>query len=534
MMTRWLSVLAVVGGCQTDPRYGVVSQGLDQDPTGSLDGAGSGVIGGWAFDPDTPGGPITVAIYVDGSPVQVALANQYRSDLAGVCPELGGDCAFTWNYSFGEGFGDGSHSVVAYAIGVSSGGQPDGDNVALNDGVPITFSDGCKYLNLSSLPGYNSSAYDWCEGNGGYWTDRQKYTTLVGNPGVYVGVDNAAGGTIFQLRGAALDQANTGNVFWGNNLEAEHGGGAIQVSLYGIDDKDDVNEFPMCNGPASTQNPKVWNPIQAQGSACGWGNLNTGVANQVTTGCYVANTTSTTCASTGTTYYTKETNPFDDTMQAQAIGGLTYEQWVTPLAGYAEIRYRVIANNLNDDNEHRTNVTWSDWPQEVPAFYTAEGMSAAFYSYTGSQPFKSQPVTTFHRPTKTQSGYLSLPLPPKSGLTYPNGPSNQGCASENWWGACDPDATRCVTIATFDLLATEGSIAEAPMEMLQYPTGTVEAYLSPIGWFNLAEGSDVSWTIYVFPYRYDQVPYGSTLTTRQIIYELAQAAGVSGRVCPTQ
>jgi hypothetical protein len=516
MYTIVRCLLVVLLACSESVEHlGAVQRSLDQ-PTGSLDGAGQGVIGGWAYDPDYAG-PTTVAIYVDGKAVQVAIANNYRSDLVDVCTAAKGYCAFTWSYAFGEGFGDGTHSVVAYAIGVDSTGAADGQNIALNDGVATTFADGCQYLDVGTLPGHHSSAYEWCEGNGGYWSERQTNTTLVSNSGVFVGVDNAAGGTMFQLRGTALDKNNTGNVFWGNNLTAEHGGASIQLSVYGDDAFMDASNITTCPGP------KLFNPIQAQGSACGWGNLNTGVADPVTVGCYVASNASVTCSSSGTTYYTKQQNPYNDSVDTLAVSDLTFEQWVTPLQGYVAVMYRVTTgSSFNYNLEKSYSVEWDNRPQELPAFFTAEGIYSDFYSYTGGSPFQNKPVTTFG-PSPT--GFLNLPLPTGSTLTYPHGVSKLGCASENWWGVCDADATRCVTVATFDLVATEGWIASNPLN-------DVEGYITPIGPFAIGEKFSRMWTVYVFPTRYDQIPYTSTQTTRQIIYGLAQAAGVSGRKCP--
>ena len=172
---------------------------------------------------------------------------------------------------------------------------------------------------------------------------------------------------------------------------------------------------------------------------------------------------------------------------------------------------------------------WDSRPQEIPALFSAEGINAWFYSYSGTAPYSNGPVTTFGPPdTTTFPGgrYLELPRAapyPHAGYTLAQ---NVGCATENWWGVCNTGGTECLTVATFDPVAAEGWIAAS--------ANPVESYLTPIGGFALGSGFSRNWSIYVFPYRYDQVPYTNTLTTRQIIYQLAAAAGIgtTGRTCP--
>jgi len=493
---------------------------LSQTAYGFLDGAGGGIIGGWAYDPDYAG-PIRVHIYVDGALVQVATAGNFRPDLTGACPKTGGHCAFTWSYAQSQGFGaanyngTGQHQVIAYAIGVDPAGMPDNQNPSLTNSLKL-FNDSCSFL------GTSSSAIEWCQGNPGYWTARQQDTTLLINDGAYVGVDKSYGGTIFQLRGKNLEGALLGDVVWGRNLLAEHGGAAMQLSLWGFDAA--ANTQVTCNG-----SPRIWNPIQAQGARCGWNDA----TNDVVASCFVADDgPSSTCGTpSGGTYYTKQTSPNNFTVNGPAVSGLTFEQWVTPLPGYAKVRYRVTADATTFDfsAEKTSPVQWDSRPQEIPALFSAEGVNAAFYAYTGSTPYTNAAVTVFGPPDTTtypDGRYLELPR----AAPYPHAgdvrAQNAGCATENWWGVCDANATRCITVATFDTTASEGWIASS--------ANPTEAYLTPIGSFALGSTFSKSWSVYLFPYRYDQVPYTNLQTTRQIIYQLASAAGigVTGRTCP--
>lgn len=513
MRTSWFVACLGVIGCGVDAREhdGSAVQAVSQAPYGSLDGAGNGIIGGWAYDPDYAG-PLIVHIYVDGALVQVAIADSFRPDLTGVCPKTGGHCSFTWDYSHGEGFGPGNflgtgtHQIVAYAIGVAANGLADGDNPALS-GSPKSFTDGCSFL------GTSSSAVPWCA-NPAYWTGRQADTTLLGNPGIRVGVDASYGGTIFQLQSTAQEPALTGHVVWSKNLLAEHGGAALQLSVWGNDAA--TSQRALCSPGA----PRLWNPIQAQGGQCGWDDH----SNDVIAACFVANDDpSSVCgSSTGPTYYTKQASPNNFTINDVAVSGLAFEQWVTPFAGYVKIRYRITADpsSFNLAAEGRSPVQWDTRPQEIPALYSNEGINAAFYAYSGAAPFTNAPVTTFGPP----SGERFVQLP--HAAVYPHAGESVGCASENWWGACNADGTECLTVATFDLVAAEGSIFDS--------LNPTQSYLAPIGWFGIGSGSTRSWSIYVFPYRYDQIPLTNTLTTRQIIYQLAAAAGVptTNRTCP--
>lgn len=94
-------------------------------PTGFLDWAGpDGVsqftVGGWAYDPDSPGTRIQVHIYIDGQFAFATTANHYRPDLG---QYWGYSAAIPSQYLTG-----GSHTVVAYGIDVW-GGDP---NAQLN------------------------------------------------------------------------------------------------------------------------------------------------------------------------------------------------------------------------------------------------------------------------------------------------------------------------------------------------------------------------------------------------------------------
>src|SRR4029077_17555418 len=65
----------------------------------------------------------------------------------------------------------------------------------------------------------------WCRDMAVYWQNRQRDTTPLFNKYVWIGVNNSYGGLIAQLYG---EDRST-------NLLQEHGGSAMQISLWGYD-----------------------------------------------------------------------------------------------------------------------------------------------------------------------------------------------------------------------------------------------------------------------------------------------------------
>ncbi len=457
-------------------------------PTGNLDKAEWDHFAGWAKDPDSDA-PLQVHIYVDGVLVKAITADDYRPDV--------GDHGFNWSP---PAYGAGSHQVVAYAIGVDAAGAPDGQNPSLANS-PQTLAAGCA--------GLSASALGWCQGMAPYWIDRQATTELVGDHTMRVGVDRSFGGTIFQLYGAG----------WDDNLILEHGGGAVQLSIWGYDPVGGTGWFAIdaCDPtPYATQQACLaaghascvarahsagahvtdcvtaqpcggwtagapWNPIQAQGPACGWDSP----LNDVTAAGYQ-----------GASYYTAHAAPFHFTSTLPAAP-MPMEQWVTPHPGYAEVRYR-----LSYDGP----TTWSPHPQEIPAIFTAPGIHSHYYYYGGDAPFTGDTPTHL---TEAPNTHLRWPDRPVYGhadyIDY---------ATEGWWGVCDDDQDRCLTFAAFDPLMNEASLS------VNQDGGS--GYLTALGYFAVQPGVTLEWTVYMFPYRHDHLlPTG--LTVRQTIAQLAPA-----------
>lgn len=465
-------------------------------PTGWVDVADGTHIAGWASDADYAGA-IAVHVYVDGVLVRGLAADAYRADV--------GSHAFDWYH---EPFGSGRHEVVVYAIGVDGTGALDANNPSLS-GTPASFDVGCDGLVGDPLA--------WCEGNPAYWEARQLDTEYVGGTYVRAGVNTSYGGTIFQL----YDED------WTDNLLMEHGGAAIQLSVWGYDpvggtgyfslDSCDATPYPteaacLGNGHAScvaraysegdhvancgSVNACVgwdagapYNPIQAQGTDCGWDSASNDVASATWT---------------GSALRTEHDTPRHFTKSGSGVASMVFEQTTTPGDFWIELDYRVAYSGTQ---------TWSDHDQEVPAIFTNHDIDARFYWYDGDAPF-TDPDGAVASAVSPFNGVLAFPdVDPVTTLP------TLGTTTERWWTACDASDDRCVTIATMDRTLTHASLSAQPGE---------GAYLTAMGNFNIYPGFDQTWSYVVFPYRYDDVVNG--VSVRDAIFDFAAAAGCTAEI----
>jgi hypothetical protein len=479
-------------------------------PCGALDVANGSFIAGWAQDDDYPG-PIMVHIYVDDVLVHTVLADGCRPDV--------GCHGFHWNHS---PFGAGNHRVVVYAIGTDASGAPDGSSPAL-DGSPKYFDVGCA--------GLTTDAYVWCNDNPGYWVTRQPDTRVLFGPYVGVGIDNSYGGAITQLYTGSKS----------HNLVSEHGGGMVQLSLWGYDSQGpnawfandgatcDPTRYPsreacLAAHPECTPGPgreccrlygasngahvadcvavrscwgwgagAPWNPIQAQAANCEWG----GPTNDVT---YMQPTLfgGWLIRKDGPYHYTKTSN----------FPEMTFTQAVHLGEANVKVDYTI---------DYAGPYTTGNHAQEIPALFTANGISAKYFYYGGPAPYgdAASPVTVVVAPTNPQFTYrIGLPAyavhPNKAELPYV--PEAQ--ATESWWGVCSEDESRCLTVAIFSDVALYGALAR---------TASGAGYLTPIGVFNFFPAMQRTLTVHLFPYKWDAVIAGKSV--RQRIFELHCPSG---------
>lgn len=411
-----------------------------------LDTVSTTTIAGWALDPDFAG-PVMIHIYVDGNLFDAIPANNFRPDVG----------AHAFHYTFAS-LGNGNHTVAAYVIGTNSAGQPDGENMGLT-GSPKQMTASC-----SEIP-QNQATHEWCRSNGEYFQNRQMDTTRLLNDKVLVGVNNSYGGMIGQLYSS--DRSF--------NLIQEHGGAALQLSLWGYGNH---NDGTTCNTiPDFATHPldAPWNPIQAQADNCGW----TGPANDVTSRQWVGNT-----------YRVIKQNPYNFT-KTGPFRGLTWAQDVTLGDAHARIDYAT-----NYAGSFLTGPTL----QEVPALYTGIGMNAKYmYADAGGN------VITRDFPT-VQAGQTMLPRP-----------------TEGWWSACDSSGTHCLTVAT--------ASPDIQTVRIRRPAEGDFGDITPIGCFSMT--TNTSLTLYVFPYRYDAIINNVSVRNRiaQLIGRPTEAKAYPHRDC---
>jgi hypothetical protein len=481
----------------------------DAAPQGTIDKIDPTTIAGTASDPDAPDKAVTVHLYVDDVLFDTALADKPGH-------------RFEYRHA---PFGGGAHTVVAQAVGVDASGQANGvDRPLTGSGEPHDF--GCEGIERGT------PAYDWCVYNQAYWIYRQKDTTPLFNKHIWIGVDNSYGGTIFQLYG---EDRST-------NLLQEHGGGALQLSVWGYErvahwkadryyrksppanPACDATAYPTpaaceaggasCGGRSGlrpSQGRQIttcdnvcngwevaapWNPLQAQGAQCSWDERNAGSPpslNDVSVkepftedglpGWHTVHRT--------VSNFTKGVTSKED--RVTTFPDLSFDQRVTLGDVYAKVQYtaRYAAGGPYRLGSH---------PQEIPAIYANKGM--AVYAYRSNEPEKA--ACLHGTPECCPQGARGCAAnTPSSPIAWNTRPIAKG---GSWWGVCDATRTRCLTVATFDSGVIDHDIIERTAE--GYGTLTAAAA------FALTPGTVKTFTIYVFPYRYDRVIDGRSIAQR--------------------
>lgn len=342
-------------------------------------------------------------------------------------------------------------------------------------------------------------------------TDYTKYRTqdswYLSSRYTRVGVNRAYGGTIYELYGTDYV-----------NRILEHGGGAVQLSLWGYDaaasgaaaffttQTCDPTPYPtqaacmphnagqscgyslaegrQISNCSTEKSCGTWmaaspiNPIQAQADSCGWDRGSAAVTNIAGGG-------------TNTLIIGKQ-NPYNFT-KSTSVKGLYWDQRVNvpENAPFAKLQYNV----------NYTGFSLGMHNQEIPAIFADTQISKYYYLYEGAAPYaNSQSAVTRLASTQMNAVYL----PGRNGDKPSPTPTAPRQATEEWMSVCDATETQCVTVATF-----------AP----QVHTIVAEDhYITALSRFALKSGFADTWTVYIFPYRFDDVIEGKTV--RQWIYEL--------------
>jgi len=478
------------------------SRAASSSPVGALDDANGYIIKGWASDPDF-NGPIYVHVYVDDVLQQDILADMDSGDV--------GKHRFHWDI---PPFGYGRHTVRVYAIGVDANGYPDGNNPELFQS-PKIFDIGCNRLQNHEL--------EWCKNNHTYWEKRQGDTKLIWNDYIKVGINNSFGGLITQLYSSDRSK----------NLLEEHGGSAVQISIYnydtskgdvvawfgqgrcdptpytsqqaclsnnsscvartwsGGDHVSDCSSVKTCNGVDAGW---PWNPIQSIAGNCAWNSSDNNVSYK---------------GSVGSNGWEINHTNFYNYSKTSKFPNLSLNQKVLLEDVYAKIVYTL---------DYSGPYTMAYHDAELPAFFSADDLNAYYYYYKGTSPYlnPNSAVTRVTNPPN-QTGNLAF-------KEYTGPYQSWDTATERWWGVCDTTETRCITLASFN----RDFITRANIEKFTNDEGS---YLAPFAYFAMKPGFHQQWEVYVFPYKYDKVIRGKSI--RQRIYEIAATYGIHPTITPT-
>lgn len=337
-----------------------------------------------------------------------------------------------------------------------------------------------------------------------YMTTRAAATLYLYNDFLRAGFNRSFGGTLFELYGT--DKLN--------RIE-EHGGAAVQLSIWGYDaaasgagffttetcnpspfadpvrcaaanrDKP-CRFFPETGAQISSCTTELacldwsagapWNPIQAQAAGCGWN----GTTNDV--GSVSQGSDGLTLVKQGPYHFTKTT----------AFSGMTFYTTgqVPSDRPYLRLRYRMVYSG-RDVGAHN---------QEIPAIFADDRINHWYYFYEGAAPYADAAGAVTRLAADSGTG-LNLPgrgTPPAGFETgaYP--------ATEEWMSVCDRTETQCLTVATF---------APSIKTLVQG-----KHYVTALGRFALGRSFDQTWELFLFPYRFDEVVAGKSV--REWIYAL--------------
>ena len=355
-----------------------------------------------------------------------------------------------------------------------------------------------------------------------YVNVREKSTIYLYNDYLRAGLNRSFGGTLFELYGTD-----------GQNRIQEHGGSAVQLSLWGNDaagtntgfftkttcDKTAYKTLKDCEAKYGANACKArhapgahisncttqkacpnwtaggpWNPLQAQAENCLWN----GPTNDVdhVTAKQQAGRPGPKHASDDITFF--KAHPYQFT-KTTAFPGMLWNVTGGVLSDrpYIKLTYRLAYNGPQETNAQ---------VQEIPALFTDASIDHWYYFYGGDSPYgaANSPVTRLRSDFGTQ-----LKLPSRSGtLPHPH-PARYYDATEEWLTVCNRQEDQCLTVVAF--------AAKVKTIALVGPFGR-RNYITPLGWFPLGPRRSSKWHIYLFPYRYDDVIVGKAV--RQWIYDL--------------
>ena len=394
---------------------------------------------------------------------------------------------------------------------------------------------------------------NWPDGLFGYGSLRRNDTYYLFNDYVRVGVNTAFGGTIFELYGVDM-----------RNRILEAGGGALQLSLY-ADDPSTVSAPSECylSGSTTCQSTALnadgtcpanyskrqpgaavanckttfacngtdagfpWNPVQSQSAITPSGSNIQQCAYDPTASSLDsikagAKLTVRGNPPTSTALAFSKKNPYQFSKNL-TFNGLTWTQTTTVLPNVPYVKLTYTINWLASSTTTNGTAGVSSGAHELPALFLKQSFSDANVVFSETPQPYTDPNGALNctvTPSATcikgkQEIFLEQPV---ANVT-PDKPSDQpyAVATEGWASVCDPSTQpACMTVLTFTPnLAIEWQPATAPTSDNIYGGA---AYLGIYGYFNMKTSYTGSFTVFVFPYNYNDTVAG--LTVRQWINKL--------------
>jgi hypothetical protein len=362
--------------------------------------------------------------------------------------------------------------------------------------------------------------HDWCVNNPSYYSNRAQDTYGLSNANVRFGVNQSYGGML-----DGLYRFQQGRV---QNMIYSPGGAAMQISLYGAG----IAQGKRCEGDeatiaAGTAWP-VWhgatyypcNPLQAAPSndSAEW------------------DSTSNDADAIGIdsiSVTTVKHNLGDYFKKKPGMTGLT----VTQTTGLVEagVRVRYLLETTSE------TPTLTAHPQEIPTIFSALAINHHYFypCSTGTG------ICRLDAPAQLPQGHGQLYVKIQGRSTpfhvdsdndsvrddddmdhCPNQagtPQNYGCpeggmtppnatATAPWITACDASESRCVTVYAPSALVKEFALGLPGLDPREGgATGSDSGHITPLGDFGLGPNQSYDFTVYVFPYRYNETVAGQTI-----------------------
>ncbi len=268
-------------------------------------------------------------------------------------------------------------------------------------------------------------------------------------------------------------------------------GGICQAGLVGSNDVDCLTQLACGNNGATAGSP--FNPIQAISKNCSYGSTSVSDNEATVSKVYSPAQNVVAIAKFSPQQFTKSTN--------EATKGLAWSQSVSLQGPFANVLYGIKYDGLVD---------WTPDFQELPALFSAHGMRGAYlYYYAGQHPYVDalSDVTRAHA-DRTDTAVQVYQFPGRQGPFGTGIPSGHGALlTEDWVSLCDTQGSSCITICSWSPDAQD----------VIYGPGNY-AYFGVHGFFPVINGLRKSISIWIAPYRFDDVVDG--LTVREWIYKL--------------